>query len=217
MSQTLDHERISLAAGRRLADKWLAELSPHCERIEVAGSIRRKRKTVGDVELVAIAKPHHREDLFGKTIDTSTTALHEHCDALCSAGKLKRDAGGERQQRFIIAPDSGDAFTLDLYITTPDRFGVIFAIRTGSATFAKSLVTPTERGGRLTNGLAVCKGRVWNEVDIVTGMIDFTERGRRVGKPFRGVRPGAKPLFETPQEADFLDLAGGWVEPEDRR
>ncbi len=49
-------QRIPLAEARRLAAKILNVLSPFCERIEIAGSIRRARPTVGDVDLVALPK-----------------------------------------------------------------------------------------------------------------------------------------------------------------
>jgi DNA polymerase (family X) len=38
----------------RLATRIVAELAPLCERIEVAGSIRRRRPMVGDIDLVAL-------------------------------------------------------------------------------------------------------------------------------------------------------------------
>jgi DNA polymerase/3'-5' exonuclease PolX len=43
---------------QRIADKLIADLSPHCDRIEVAGSVRRQKPECGDIELVAIPKPY---------------------------------------------------------------------------------------------------------------------------------------------------------------
>ena len=41
-----------------IAEKVKAELAPHCERIEIAGSLRRKKEFVGDIEIVAIPKDY---------------------------------------------------------------------------------------------------------------------------------------------------------------
>src|SRR3989344_4154112 len=34
------------------------QLKPYCERIEIGGSIRRKKSEIGDIELVLIPKPY---------------------------------------------------------------------------------------------------------------------------------------------------------------
>ncbi len=41
-----------------IAAKIRTELEPFCDRIEIAGSIRRKKPNVKDVEIVAIPKPY---------------------------------------------------------------------------------------------------------------------------------------------------------------
>ena len=47
---------IKLAQARKWADKIVAELDPLCDRIEVAGSIRRRRPEVHDIDIVCIPK-----------------------------------------------------------------------------------------------------------------------------------------------------------------
>lgn len=41
-----------------IAEKIKAQLAPHCDRIEIAGSIRRKKPEVKDIEIVVIPKPY---------------------------------------------------------------------------------------------------------------------------------------------------------------
>lgn len=48
---------MKLAQALAIAEKVKALLAPHCERIEIAGSIRRKKPDVKDIEIVAIPKP----------------------------------------------------------------------------------------------------------------------------------------------------------------
>ncbi|QNN23539.1 hypothetical protein HED60_15060 [Planctomycetales bacterium ZRK34] len=198
--------RIPLAAADRLAAKLIDELGPSCAVIEIAGSIRRRRPDVGDVELVAIPKLVS-DGLFDGPGSPQRSLLQDRCDQLVAAGRMHRMQGGERNQRFMIGQGDRRA-QLDLWICTPETWGVLFAIRTGSADFARSLVTPVSHGGRLQDGLVVKHGRVWRSDQVMQGMIDADNyRG-----PFFNPMPGAEPL-PTPTERDFLALAGGWVEP----
>ncbi len=47
---------LSLSKADRFAEKIVSELKPLCEKIEVAGSIRRRRPVVGDIDLVILPK-----------------------------------------------------------------------------------------------------------------------------------------------------------------
>jgi len=49
---------MNLTEAQRIAQIVKSELSPHCERIEIAGSIRRGKPEVKDIEIVAIPKPY---------------------------------------------------------------------------------------------------------------------------------------------------------------
>lgn len=49
---------MNLAAAQHIADRAYGALAPHCFRISIAGSIRRKAPEVGDIEVVAIPKPY---------------------------------------------------------------------------------------------------------------------------------------------------------------
>jgi len=56
--------RVPLADARVIAESLMAALGPGCERIEIAGSIRRGRPDVGDIELVAIPRIEQIRDGF---------------------------------------------------------------------------------------------------------------------------------------------------------
>lgn len=47
---------MRLEQAQRLAQQLVVDLEPACERIEVAGSIRRQRSQVKDIELVVIPR-----------------------------------------------------------------------------------------------------------------------------------------------------------------
>jgi DNA polymerase/3'-5' exonuclease PolX len=42
----------------KIAQETVELLRPHCERIEIAGSIRREKPEPNDIEIVAIPKPY---------------------------------------------------------------------------------------------------------------------------------------------------------------
>lgn len=114
--------RWPLGRARRLAETISAELHPFCERIEIAGSIRRGRPDCGDIDLVCQPRPGRFE------------ALLERCDR---AGQLVKR--GEQYVEFALssgiqldlwlAHDGGD----DLFDPPPPNFGVLLLARTGSA------------------------------------------------------------------------------------
>lgn len=48
---------MRLQRALEIAQKVLKKLEPHCERISIAGSVRRMKYDVGDIEIVAIPSP----------------------------------------------------------------------------------------------------------------------------------------------------------------
>lgn len=52
---TSEH-KLPLQHAEQLAHRLVELLTPHCERIDVAGSIRRKKQEVGDIEIVCLPK-----------------------------------------------------------------------------------------------------------------------------------------------------------------
>lgn len=198
--------RLQHKPAAKLADKIAAELADACERIAVAGSIRRGEPTIGDIEVVAVPKLH-AANIFGEP-DRSSSLLTPRINALVAAGRLLRGrCDGDRYKQLLIPAVQGLA--LDLFIVEPEAWGVQLAIRTGPADYSKALVRQRREGGLLDDGLAVAQGRLWRSDQVFRGMIDADDyRGpfcHTTGEP-----------FETPEEADFLGYAGGWIEPADR-
>ena len=113
------------------------QLAPYCERIEIAGSIRRRKPECGDIELVAIPKIEPVVDLLGETVDQRSLldqVLLDRYTVLKGKDKYKQVLVDDVPVDIFIQPD-------------PATWGVNFAIRTGSADFAKWLVTSRFDGG----------------------------------------------------------------------
>jgi hypothetical protein len=195
----------------KLAARIVEAIADGCQRVEVAGSVRRHEPFVGDIEVVAIAQ--HLGGMFPGQLGHSL--LEIRLENLVGRGKLL-DGGlnGPRQKRFAVPAVAG--LMLDLFIVPPEEWGVQLAIRTGPAEFSRALVTQRAYGGRLSDQHVVHQGRVWRRRDVRLGIIVFDHAGkcsmRRTTEPL----PGAVPL-DTPEERDFLAVAGGWLPPEARR
>ena len=113
----------------------LARLEPACERIVVAGSIRRRQPEVGDIELVAIPAFEDEPDgLWGGT--KPRNRLQTQIAALVGEGDLSVVSGGERYAKLTYGGMQVDLFM----VSQPAQWGVILALRTGPAEYSQRLV-----------------------------------------------------------------------------
>jgi DNA polymerase/3'-5' exonuclease PolX len=144
--------RLPLAEARAVADELVALLAPACERIEIAGSIRRGRPDVGDIELVAVPRItiEATQGLWGNGETERVNELDELADRelLRVSVEIKRADGSIEHQRRWGPRYKASLFRgipVDLFSTTPASFGLIYLIRTGPAAFSQRLVTDARR------------------------------------------------------------------------
>jgi DNA polymerase/3'-5' exonuclease PolX len=128
-----------------IAEKVKAELAPHCDRIEIAGSIRRKKPEVKDIEIVAIPKPYET-GLFESGVASVVNRWE----------RVKGELPCKYTQRILP-----EGIKLDLFFAQRNNWGLIFAIRTGSADFShKVLATQwVKRGYKSENGHLMSRGQ----------------------------------------------------------
>jgi len=107
-----------------IAEKVKAMLAPHCERIEIAGSIRRKKTEVKDIEIVAIPKPYD-VGLFESGIATVVNQWP----------KVKGNLPCKYTQRILP-----EGIKMDLFFATKTNWGMIYAIRTGPAEYSHKVL-----------------------------------------------------------------------------
>jgi len=195
----------ALKVGNFLVNK----MQPGCERIEIAGSIRRGKADVKDIEIVAIPilKPPRPE--FGKPIDK--TPLDRQLRWLERDGVLKRVKGGDKFKQFEIGrlAEFGidqplNPFKLDLFLVTPpSQWGVELVIRTGPSDFSQWMVTQKSKGGALPDGYFVRHNVVWAE---------GTDVPNKAGDVVKMMTPDNH--IEMPEEADWFAFCGlGLIEP----
>lgn len=144
----------------RIAQKWVERIRPYCQRVEIAGSLRRGKPEVKDIEIVAEPKINQAVDLFGQPVG-QTSQLDVYLSGLTGVRFVK--AGPKYKQ--IALPEG---IKLDLFVVTPPaQWGVIMAIRTGPADYSRWLVTQRRYNGPLPSNLRVKDGAVWNGTKIV--------------------------------------------------
>lgn len=151
---------MSYDSAQALAEQLRAALAPGCERIEVAGSIRRGKPNPKDIELVAIAKVIASPilDMFGSPVGSNNeNLLDAQLAGLLVAGEWQFDQALKRNgPKYKRLRHTGSGICCDLFITTADSWGVIFTIRTGPGDFSKALVTRA-----LNMGMKVDESRLW--------------------------------------------------------
>ena len=121
---------MKLAEADRLAGQIVAQLAPHCVRIQVAGSVRRRRPEVGDIEVVAIPKPYD-VGLFRSGIATVVDQWP----------KVRGELPCKYTQRRMP-----EGIALDLFLVSHRNWGLQLAIRTGSAAYSHQVLA---RGWRM--------------------------------------------------------------------
>lgn len=143
--------RLSHAEGMAIASDFMHQLRSEVRRIEIAGSLRRNKATVGDIELVCIPETYDHEDMFGNVIDVISGL-----DELVPQLGYPLIKNGSKFKQIDLG-----RVKCDLFITTPEQWGVIFLIRTGSADFSHRFVTPKRQGGYMPTGMQIQDGRLW--------------------------------------------------------
>lgn len=151
---------MKLDFAEELANKLKERLAPGCVRIEVAGSVRRKKPQPHDIELVVIPRFEERPaNLF----DTARVNLVEAClyemsiaGVLAFDCDIKRNGPKHKRLRHLQT-----GMIIELYMAQPDNWGLIYALRTGPGDFNKTLVTHISYGGALPLDMAMAQGSLW--------------------------------------------------------
>jgi len=160
---------------KAIADRIVAELNPCCDRCCIAGSIRRKKVECKDIEIVIIPK---------------SSELIKLVAIVDKWQKVKGEATGKYTQRILP-----EGIKLDLFIANNDNWGLIFAIRTGSADFSHKVLAC----GWKKKGYTSVNGILYKTINPCESDLDLSN-----------------PIFVR-EEKDLFDLIEvEYIEPEQR-
>lgn len=187
---------LDLSTARTAADDIIEALQPHCERIEVAGSIRRKKPQVGDIEI--ICQPTLVADgLFGGDFQRSPAFIH----IITRLGKIIK--GNPHTGRYVQVQIS--SITVDIFIPEPHDYFRQLAIRTGSAEYAREVIAC----GWLRHGWCGTTNAGLRKIADCQKQDD--------GKTWKCIHTDGPlpPAWESEQEF-FQWIGVPWIEPEKR-
>jgi DNA polymerase/3'-5' exonuclease PolX len=108
-------KKMPLFQAESVAVRFINLVTPHCLKVSIAGSVRRKCEEVGDIEIVVVPRDEMALDI------------------LFPEGYPGIVVNGSRLKRFKYPQYD---LQLELYITNLNDYGRILAIRTGSSAFS---------------------------------------------------------------------------------
>jgi DNA polymerase/3'-5' exonuclease PolX len=149
-------DKVPAALALEVARKFVRFLKPHCEKIIVAGSLRRRKPMVRDIEILFVPK-HEIEtdpsDLFGAQHQINVT--ERAIAALIEIGVL--DKRPKSDGSFTWGPENKlglhwpSGIAVDLFTTTKENWFNYLVCRTGSS----------ENNIRICEA-AIARGWKWN-------------------------------------------------------
>jgi len=129
---------MQLAQAQKIAIALCYQLQPHCNKINIAGSIRRKQQFVKDIEIVCtpIKIPCGQASLFGDAVEAAVPKIFE--ELVQSFGTIEIGKPNGRYMR-IMLPEN---IKLDLFMPQEHDFYRQLAIRTGSNLYSSMVIAP---------------------------------------------------------------------------
>jgi DNA polymerase/3'-5' exonuclease PolX len=183
-----DRPKFPRALALDVAAELCRALRPHCDKLIVAGSLRRRKLEVGDVEICFIG---HREplpdpnDLLGHLVDTdlAAKAIGELVAGCVVKPRPKGDGSLTWGDCNKLAVHTASGVPVDFFTTRPAGWWSLLVCRTGSAAHNEKICNA-----------AIARGLRWNPYagfeDRITGQMLHVARNERdvfdrVGLPYR--------------------------------
>lgn len=188
--ETVGKRKFPLEKASSVAKEIFDLLKPHCERVKICGSIRRRRPFCSDVEVLFI--PKMREvtiDLFNKGMVSDS---HIFLESLLASGIIAKrtNINGSTMwgESNMFGTHAASGIPVDFFSTTAENWFVALVIRTG---------------GKVTN------------LRLTTGAIKRGMTLHAYGNGFERIRDGTK--IPCNSEQDVFKFAGvPYLEPRER-
>ena len=132
--------KFELGVAQNIADNLIALLGPYCEKLNIAGSIRRQKPLVKDIELVCVPKKVFiQTELFGNGIDLVVPEFKKTIEA--ASEKIVKGNIDGRYMQVILK----NGIVLDLFLPKLSDYYRQFAIRTGSGDYSRYIIASAWR------------------------------------------------------------------------
>jgi DNA polymerase (family 10) len=157
-------EKLDLKTAENIASTIASLVDAWCQKIEVVGSIRRKRPEIHDIDLVVLTyEDEHDEHWKGLK------------DSMITFAGVKVVLNGDEIFRTLMPLEGGEWVQVDFYRAKPETYGIHKLIRTGSAEHNVYLAKlAIKKGMRLQYSKGLMKdGEVIagkNESDVLHGL-----------------------------------------------
>jgi DNA polymerase/3'-5' exonuclease PolX len=129
---------MQLAQAQKIAIALCYQLQPHCNKLNIAGSVRRKQSQVKDIEIVCspIKLPSGQADLFAGAVEEAVPKIFE--ELVHSFGTVELGKPNGRYMKIMLP----EQVKLDLFMPQEQDFYRQLAIRTGSSLYSSMVIAP---------------------------------------------------------------------------
>jgi DNA polymerase/3'-5' exonuclease PolX len=182
-------ELFPARAALEIARKFVQFLKPRCEKLVVAGSLRRRRPMVNDIEILYIPKMElvtDKGDLFGA--QASVSSADRGLDTLLELGVLDKrpNVGGVCAwgPKNKLGLHLGSGIAIDFFTATRENWFNYLVCRTGGANNNVRICNAAIARGWKWNPYGVGFSRVNRDRDEVRAMQSEREVFEFVGLPY---------------------------------
>ena len=177
------HWRADIA--RKVAEDLTAEMAPRCDRIEIAGSLRRSKPDVGDIEIL-FAPRIDQVRVPGELFPKSGSLADELLEQWLAKGVITKrfNVNGTTTWGNLnkLALHTGSSIPIDFFATTAERWFVSLVVRTGSAEMNTRLASRALQRGMQLHAYGVLENRKTGEQIVPQSEREVFER---LGVPYR--------------------------------
>lgn len=125
---------LGLSTAKQIAVDICYKLQPFCEKINIAGSIRRFKSLPKDIEIICLAKTQDVNDLFGVKTGQIKNASFIHI--VSKFGEIVKGTPMGKMMQIKLP----EGIMLDLFMPNSFDYYRQYAIRTGSSDYAFKVI-----------------------------------------------------------------------------
>ena len=144
-AMNVEKRRWPIEEAEPVAVSLVKLLSPYCQAMVIAGSIRRRKAQVGDIELLCVSRVTISQDMFGglatsqHTLDVALEDMTREGDLLQKRlNKAGSPTFGPSNKLLIHVPTG---MPVDVFSASKRNWGMAMVVRTGSREFNIRMMT----------------------------------------------------------------------------